>query len=715
MLEKQGSANMDVIARDLEVKNRLDEITEKGVCKGVFFDWAGSLYCSYDTTNIFKQFEKLHNSGIPVFVMTMCVESEDYYRERFQKNGVDIDNLYIVNKRLLRDRKVMVAVDDDNIALTKYHIDPSNVDLCCIALNRVKTSYLKEQNITLDRKSNVITDKDAVQKELDSIEMDGFYPAIFFEGHGTLYKDKKAWDEILWQVKEIEDHDIPFFIVEKGFFLEHDEYVKFFENAGINMNNIYVVSKEMLKNKQIMVSVESDYLNSTRVYGISQRKMIDSSNRYWCISHLEDFTEFYRQGVKEVKASQIKPLKECIDFDRVGAKAQTLADLSRYSKTFYNVPCGDVLTQHFFTEVYKEVIPEIDDIVFLLNNDVGSIQKASEKIEKLIDSVDIADEISNVDYNQKRVVRSSGNYEDGANASFAGVYESILNVEGKQELIDAVQKVIKSFYSPSALDYYIDIVKSEDYPAPIRPAIILQTQVNAQYSGVMFSSSPVKGDDYIHVNIIEGLGDELLSGTKKGYEIYINKNTREVEGDVEILEKLPVEDLKKALASVKSYFKNSSLYANPNIDAEFAIDKDDRIHLLQARPVTVGANDIEVVQHGNLSILKSTCDDYVCGCVCKIEKEKDIENIKEGDIVVISDIKTTDFPYLKKASAIIMESSRQAELSHAAVLLREIVAKNNIVAVIGKNDGILSVKNGSQMKLSSVTGRLIEYAQKTRF
>ncbi len=697
---------MQIIINKEQITTKLDAITEKGICKGVFFDWSGSLYCSYDTSDIFAQYKKLNDSGVPVFVMTMIIENEEYYKKRFQDNGIDIDNIFVIDKRLLRNRKIMAAVDDDDIALAKYRIDPSNVELCCIALNRIKTSYLKEKNINLDRKNNVITDKEIIQKKLDEIEINGLYPAIFFEGHGTIYKDDEVWEDLLWQIKEVEDHEMPVFITEKTNPLAPEQYEQYFENAGINMNNIYIVNKNMLKNKEVMISVESDYINSTIDYGISARKLINSSNKYWCISEIEDFTELYRQGIKEVKSSKIKPLKDCVEFDRVGAKVLTLANLSRFNKKNYIVPCGDVLTQHFFVETYKNVMPEIDFIVASLNKDMEAITKASIQIEKLIDSVDIRTEILDIDHFQKKAIRSSGNYEDGANASFAGVYESILNVSGQDEMINAIKTVMKSFYSPSALDYYLDIVNKEEYPDAIRPAVFIQNQVDAKYAGVAFLSSPTKGSDYIHINITEGLGDELLSGNKKGYEIYINKKTMAVEGDVEIAKNLPLESLKKTFELVKSFFKQTSLYKNPNIDIEFAIDNNNQIFLLQARPVSVGEKDIEVAKCKNLSILKSKCDNFICGKLHKVENKKDIKNIKEGNIVVVSDIEAEDLPYLKKASAVIVKSTRQALLSHASVLLREIVARNNIVAVVGSGCNTSSFKKGAKVSLNTMTGQI---------
>src|SRR5262249_59788256 len=82
---------------------------------------------------------------------------------------------------------------------------------------------------------------------------------------------------------------------------------------------------------------------------------------------------------------------------------------------------------------------------------------------------------------EKVAVRSSGLNEDGARLSYAGVFESTLNV-GRDNLLDALQTVRASMISDRASSY--------GGAADGRGGILVQKMVNAAYAGVFFSEHP---------------------------------------------------------------------------------------------------------------------------------------------------------------------------------------------------------------------------------
>ncbi|MBI4601393.1 MAG: YidC/Oxa1 family membrane protein insertase [Planctomycetes bacterium] len=101
-------------------------------------------------------------------------------------------------------------------------------------------------------------------------------------------------------------------------------------------------------------------------------------------------------------------------------------------------------------------------------------------------------------------VRSSGLNEDGSQKSYAGVFESILDVT-LERLLDAIEEVRRSLRSERASAYSNGTEE--------RGAIVVQKMVPAEYAGVLFTEHP-GSSGAILVEMVEGLGDALVSGTK---------------------------------------------------------------------------------------------------------------------------------------------------------------------------------------------------------
>ncbi len=107
------------------------------------------------------------------------------------------------------------------------------------------------------------------------------------------------------------------------------------------------------------------------------------------------------------------------------------------------------------------------------------------------------------------VVRSSAPGEDSAEASFAGLHESFVNVRGPAEILKHVRLVWASLWSDAALLYRqelgLDVRKS-------RMAVIVQAMVEGECSGVAFSRDPNGGDQAV-IEAVHGLNAGLVDGT----------------------------------------------------------------------------------------------------------------------------------------------------------------------------------------------------------
>jgi pyruvate,water dikinase len=108
-------------------------------------------------------------------------------------------------------------------------------------------------------------------------------------------------------------------------------------------------------------------------------------------------------------------------------------------------------------------------------------------------------------------VRSSAPEEDGRAASFAGQYETFLNVRGELPLAAAAARCWKSALAPRVLEYR----RQRGLPTgDSRLAVLVQQLVVADVSAVVFSADPVTGDrDSVVITAAWGLGESLVGGS----------------------------------------------------------------------------------------------------------------------------------------------------------------------------------------------------------
>jgi phosphohistidine swiveling domain-containing protein len=195
-------------------------------------------------------------------------------------------------------------------------------------------------------------------------------------------------------------------------------------------------------------------------------------------------------------------------------------------------------------------------------------------------------------------VRSSAEDEDGSGFSFAGQFESYLNIP-KEKLEATIKKVWHSAFSERVLQYR----KAHNLKETFNVSVIIQEMVKAEISGVAFSVNPATGERNVKViNAVYGLGEGLVSGTLNADSFFIKDEkitseivtkTHEVEIDFSNKKLIPVEsskqnvstlDEKQILEICSSLDICEKEWGKPQ-DIEFAY-AGDRLYLLQARPVT---------------------------------------------------------------------------------------------------------------------------------
>ncbi|MCY3414335.1 MAG: phosphoenolpyruvate synthase [Candidatus Heimdallarchaeota archaeon] len=173
----------------------------------------------------------------------------------------------------------------------------------------------------------------------------------------------------------------------------------------------------------------------------------------------------------------------------------------------------------------------------------------------------------------KFAVRSSALAEDSAEASFAGEFETVLNVQSDDEILDAIYEVYHSKDSERVITYS----KTHNIDFSHKIAIVIQIMIQSEISGVLFTSDPVTGNREIMLgNYVHGLGEQLVSGAVNAEEFKLDKKTLSYEGP-ELLRKYAPRLLHLGNQLVELY--------NEEQDIEWAIYNNE-VYLLQTRPIT---------------------------------------------------------------------------------------------------------------------------------
>jgi pyruvate,water dikinase len=199
-------------------------------------------------------------------------------------------------------------------------------------------------------------------------------------------------------------------------------------------------------------------------------------------------------------------------------------------------------------------------------------------------------------------VRSSALSEDSTQASFAGEFETVLNVRTEADLHQAIQTVYQSRLSQRVQAY--NLAKGLDTNCTI--AVIVQHLICADASGVLFTANPVTGQrDQAVVTAAWGLGEAIVSGQVTPDTLTLDKTSFRVlswqiadkqvmtirtesgteEGAVpEKLRRAAVLSEAQAGELVRLGIQIEKLYGMP-MDIEWVM-AEKKLYIVQARPVT---------------------------------------------------------------------------------------------------------------------------------
>ena len=180
----------------------------------------------------------------------------------------------------------------------------------------------------------------------------------------------------------------------------------------------------------------------------------------------------------------------------------------------------------------------------------------------------------------KVAVRSSAIGEDSGEASFAGQYETLLDVEGLDALCAAIEDCLQSTQTARAAAYRGEKTTGSE----MQMNVVVQKMVDARAAGVVFTANPINARrDQIVVDAVAGLGEALVSGHATPDHWVLTKDGSVYESELQA-EKPVLTDAERTLV-LDEALRTAERYGAP-LDMEWAIDADGELRWLQARPIT---------------------------------------------------------------------------------------------------------------------------------
>ena len=319
-------------------------------------------------------------------------------------------------------------------------------------------------------------------------------------------------------------------------------------------------------------------------------------------------------------------------------------------------------------------------------------------------------------------------------ASFAGQQDTYLNVRGADLIIQKVKECYASTFTDRAT--YYRVKQGFDHMTVALSAAI-QMMVFSKAAGVMFTVDLVTGnDENILIEGSWGLGEYVVQGTVTPDNFTVNKKdmkilnrmindknislVRNPEGDC-VEKVVPPEQAKAQVLSdeqvleLASYAKAIEKHYGCYMDMEWGVDeRDGKIWILQARPETVwsrknkdGKKAAEE-EHATVTtreiIVKGlpASPGKAAGKAHVILDPADIDDFKEGEILVTAMTAPDWVPAMKKAKAIVTDAGGMT--CHASIVSREL----GIPCIVGtksrSEEGTVRIQNGQMITVDATNG-----------
>ncbi|MDP2930167.1 MAG: phosphoenolpyruvate synthase, partial [bacterium] len=334
-------------------------------------------------------------------------------------------------------------------------------------------------------------------------------------------------------------------------------------------------------------------------------------------------------------------------------------------------------------------------------------------------------------------VRTSGVAEDSPTTSFAGQFETFLNIRGEKKLLWAVKQSLISTFTDRAIAYR-EQNKIPQLKFALSVGVQKMVRSDLASAGIIFTIDTETGfQNAIIINGIWGVGEMIVKGRITPDEFQVFKPTLQQTQDGSykpIIVKNLGTKTKKLIFSKAGGLKEISVpkleqeklclndeevltlakwavliekhYGRPQ-DIEWAKDgKTGKLFIVQSRPETVQAirsqNYFEEygIKTSQKPILKGIAigSKIGQGKVKIIKSTAEISRFRQGEVLVTKMTDPDWLPAMRIASALITDEGGRT--SHAAIVSREL----GIPAVVGVKIGTKTLKTGEEITIDCSSG-----------
>jgi hypothetical protein len=301
-----------------------------------------------------------------------------------------------------------------------------------------------------------------------------------------------------------------------------------------------------------------------------------------------------------------------------GGKSANLGEVMHARLPGVVVPDGFTLPFYYYDEFIKE--NNFDDAIGTLLNDQKFVhdpayrrQRLKElrerlqhgKVNALLRDL-LLRKVEQMFPGKGVFVRSSSNSEDLPNFSGAGLYTTVPNARGPEQIIEGIKTVWASLWNFEA---YEARERAGVAHTKIFMAVLIQEGINSESSGVMITTDPFDKENKgsIYISAKQGLGSKVVEGPKVAEQIIYNPRanavqvlTRSAEDSLLTfdeqggLKEIPITGERKVLTDgvvrrlVQAALAIRRVFGNREQDIEWAYMKG-QLYIVQSRPYIAGS------------------------------------------------------------------------------------------------------------------------------
>ncbi len=436
------------------------------------------------------------------------------------------------------------------------------------------------------------------------------------------------------------------------------------------------------------------------------------------------------------------------DLSLVGGKNASLGEMIRaLSSKGVAVPGGFAVTTESYWSFFEEngIEEELKKILGEFDREsTKSLRETGERAREVIMKGKFPEEVERSIRSSYRemcrendnlsvAIRSSAVCEDAPDASFAGQFETFLNVSGEEEVLEAVKKCIASSFNDRVIAYREE-KKVPHLKFALSVGVQRMVRSDLSSSGIMFTLDTESGfRDVVLINSIFGVGEMIVQGSitpdefyvfkptlKKGYPAIIRKDlgrktkqfTYNEDGGLKEEEVAEEKALRFSITNeeILTLSKWAVIieehYGRPQ-DIEWAKDGlTGELFIVQSRPETIHApKDTRVYKEYDLQtdrepILKGIAvgEKVNYGRVKVIEDVNEMEKFEKGDVLVTRMTDPDWVSIMRLAAAIITDEG--GKTAHASIVGREL----GIPTIVGTEKGTKVLKDGMEVTVDCTQG-----------